>query len=99
MENQHPLPFCDNEALAVGILPHEKKSKTSKVHLVMAIIGGILGGIVVLGLVVTFVRRSNADKTTKRKKPTTRLIAEKASTVYTSKLRSAASKTPFYLVL
>ncbi|KAL4379315.1 hypothetical protein GQ457_02G030620 [Hibiscus cannabinus] len=65
-ENQRRLPFCDNEALAVEILPHEKKSKTSKVPLAMAITGGILGGIVVLGLLVTFVRRSNADKTTKK---------------------------------
>ncbi|GMI79031.1 hypothetical protein like AT3G03770 [Hibiscus trionum] len=87
-ENQHQLSFCHNEALAVGILPDNKKSKTSKVPLAMALTGGIIGGIVVLGLVFIFVRRSNADKTTK--KPTTRLIAEKASTVYTSKLRSDA---------
>ncbi|KAE8704730.1 putative inactive leucine-rich repeat receptor-like protein kinase [Hibiscus syriacus] len=87
-ENQHPVSFCHNEALAVGILPQQKKSKTSKVALAMAITGGIMGGILVLGLVFFFVRRLNADKTIK--KPTTRLIAEKASTVYTSKLRSDA---------
>ncbi|KAE8699226.1 ubiquitin-conjugating enzyme E2 2-like [Hibiscus syriacus] len=59
-ENQHPFSFCYNEALAVGILPHQKKSKTSKVALAMAITGGIIGGIVVICFVFMFVRRSNA---------------------------------------
>ncbi|KAL4353395.1 hypothetical protein GQ457_06G016840 [Hibiscus cannabinus] len=87
-QNQNPFSFCHNEALAVGILPQHKKSKTSKVALAVAITGGIIGGTVVIGLVFMFVRRSNMDKTIK--KPTTRLIAEKASTVYTSKLRADA---------
>ncbi|XP_021281558.1 probable inactive leucine-rich repeat receptor-like protein kinase At3g03770 [Herrania umbratica] len=88
-ENQHPLSFCRNEALAVGILPQHKKSKVSKVALSLGITGGIIGGIVLLGLIFIFVRRQNAKKTTN--KPTTRLIAEKASsTGYTSKLLSDA---------
>ncbi|KAK6232762.1 hypothetical protein SCA6_002835 [Theobroma cacao] len=88
-ENQHPLSFCRNEALAVGILPQHKKSKLSKVALSLGITGGIIGGIVLLGLIFIFGRRLNAKKTTN--KPTTRLIAEKASsTGYTSKLLSDA---------
>ncbi|XP_022748347.1 probable inactive leucine-rich repeat receptor-like protein kinase At3g03770 [Durio zibethinus] len=85
-ENQHPLSFCQNEALAVGILPHHKKTEPSKVALAFGITGGILGGIVLLGLIFLFVRRLNANKTSN--KPTTRLIAEKASTRYASKLLS-----------
>ncbi|XWS58561.1 hypothetical protein CRYUN_Cryun08bG0044700 [Craigia yunnanensis] len=83
-ENQHPLSFCRNEALAVGILPHRKKTKPSEVALALGITGGLLGGIVLLGLIFIFVRRLNANKTSN--KPTTRLIAEKASIEYTSKL-------------
>ncbi|XVF42603.1 hypothetical protein PTKIN_Ptkin01aG0377300 [Pterospermum kingtungense] len=87
-ENQHPLSFCRNEALAVGILPHHKKTKPSKVALALGITGGIVGGIGVLGLMFILVRRLNANKIIN--KPTTRLIAEKASTGYTSKLLSDA---------
>ncbi|OMO67870.1 hypothetical protein CCACVL1_20243 [Corchorus capsularis] len=86
--NQHPLSFCRNEALAVGILPQRKKSKPSKVALALGITGGVIGGIVLLGLIFIFVRRLNANKVTK--KPTTRLIQEKASTGYASKLLSDA---------
>ncbi|XWS42716.1 hypothetical protein CRYUN_Cryun16bG0037900 [Craigia yunnanensis] len=87
-ENQHPLSFCQDEALAVGILPHRNKTKPSKVALALGITGGILGGIVLLGLIFIFVRRLKANKTSN--KPTTTLIAEKASTGYTSKLLSDA---------
>ncbi|KAK1582249.1 hypothetical protein Q3G72_013265 [Acer saccharum] len=88
-ENQHPSSFCQNEALAVGILPQRKKSKqVSKAVLVSAIFGGIVGGILLAGLVFLLARRINARKTIK--KPQTRLIAENASTGYTSKLLSDA---------
>ncbi|MBA0844076.1 hypothetical protein Goarm_001201 [Gossypium armourianum] len=87
-ENQHPLPFCRNEALAVGIFPHSKKSKPSNFALAFGITGGIIGGIVLLGLIFIFVRRLNEYKTIN--KPTTRLISEKASIAYTSKLLSDA---------
>ncbi|KAK3198162.1 hypothetical protein Dsin_021577 [Dipteronia sinensis] len=88
-ENQHPSSFCQNEALAVGILPQRKKSKqASRAVLVSAIFGGIVGGILLAGLVFLLARRINAKKTIK--KPQTRLIAENASTGYTSKLLSDA---------
>ncbi|XVF56818.1 hypothetical protein PTKIN_Ptkin06aG0150900 [Pterospermum kingtungense] len=87
-ENQHPLSFCQNEALAVGILPHHKKTRPSKVALALGITGGILGGIVLLGLIFMIVRRLKANKT--KNKPTTRSITKKASTPYTSNLLSDA---------
>lgn len=91
-QNQHPLSFCRNEALAVGIIPHRKKQKqAAKAVLVLGTIGGILGGIILVCLVFLVVRRLKAKKATKP--PPTRLIAENASTVYSSKLLSDASKS------
>ncbi|KAE8679005.1 putative inactive leucine-rich repeat receptor-like protein kinase [Hibiscus syriacus] len=68
-ENQHPLTFCQNETLAVGILPQRKTSNLSNVSLAFGITGGIIGGIVVMGLIFIFIRRLNADMTINR--PTT----------------------------
>ncbi|KAJ0014920.1 hypothetical protein Pint_20678 [Pistacia integerrima] len=86
---QHPLSFCQNEALAVGIIPQRKKQKRiSKTVLALSLSGGIVGGIVLLGVAILVVRRVNANKPSK--KPTTRLIAENASTGYTSKFLSDA---------
>ena len=91
-QNQHPFSFCRNEALAVGIIPHRKKQKrAAKAALVLGTIGGILGGISIFCLVFLVVRRLNSKKATKT--PPTRLIAENASTVYSSKLLSDASKS------
>ncbi|XWS64891.1 hypothetical protein CRYUN_Cryun05aG0043100 [Craigia yunnanensis] len=73
------------QALAVGILPHRKKTKPSKVTLILGITGGIIGGIVLLGLSFIFVRRLNANKTIN--KPTTRLITEKSSTGFPNTMR------------
>lgn len=88
-QNQHPFSFCRNEALAVGIIPHRKKQKgASKAVLALGTIGGILGGIALFCLVFLVVRRVNAKKATKT--PPTKLIAENASTVYSSKLFSDA---------
>ena len=81
----------------MGILPHRKKSKPSKVALALGIIGGIIGGIVLLGLIFIFVRRFNANS--QPKKPVTRLISEKASTGYASKILSDASKISLSLSL
>ncbi len=96
-QNQHPFAFCRNEALAVGIPPHHKKQKrASKTVLALAIIGGFVGGITLLGLAYLIFRRLNVKRVaTKFKKPPTRLIAEHASSGYTSKIISDASKVSF----
>ncbi|KAF2306889.1 hypothetical protein GH714_022374 [Hevea brasiliensis] len=87
-QSQHPLSFCRNEALAVGILPqHEKRRRDSKI-IALGAIGGIVGGIALVVLIFLAVKKSNARKTVKR--PTTRLISENASTGYPSKLLSDA---------
>lgn len=90
-ENQHPLSFCQNEALAVGILPLQKKQKqVSKAVLALSIIGGIIGGISLVVIAFLLVRRTKSKQT--MKKTPTRVIQENASTGYTSKFLSDASK-------
>ncbi|XP_010549698.1 PREDICTED: probable inactive leucine-rich repeat receptor-like protein kinase At3g03770 [Tarenaya hassleriana] len=86
-ENQHPVSFCSNEALAVGILPQRKK-KVSKVGLALGITAGVIGVVLLVGFLSVFVRRVNSEKTAKKAPP--RLITENATTGYTSKLLSDA---------
>lgn len=86
-QDQQPLSFCRNEALAVGIVPGQKKRKqAAKTVLALGIVGGTLGGILLVGLIFLAIRRTNARKP--KKSPPTRLITENASTGsgYTSKL-------------
>uniref|UniRef100_A0A5B7A3W3 Protein kinase domain-containing protein n=1 Tax=Davidia involucrata TaxID=16924 RepID=A0A5B7A3W3_DAVIN len=88
-ESQHPFSFCRNEALAVGILPHRRKSnRVSKAVLALSISVGIIGGIALAGLIFLVVRRVHAMKTMTTS--STRTIAENASTGYASKLLSDA---------
>ncbi|XP_048137686.1 probable inactive leucine-rich repeat receptor-like protein kinase At3g03770 isoform X3 [Rhodamnia argentea] len=90
-QDQQPLSFCHNEALAVGIVPGQKKRKqAAKTVLALGIVGGILGGILLVSLIFLAIRRANARKA--NKSPPTRLITEKASTGsgYTSKLLTDA---------
>ncbi|KAF5475759.1 hypothetical protein F2P56_007533 [Juglans regia] len=90
-QNQHPFSFCHNEALAAGIPPHQlKQREASKAVIALGIIGGIIGGIALLGPIFLIVRRFNAKRATKVKKPLTRLIEENASAGYTSKILSDA---------
>lgn len=90
-ESQNPSSFCRNEALAVGIPPHQKKRKeTSKAVLVLCIIGAVVGGIALLGVILLIVKREHAKRAAKIKKRPTRLISENASTGYTSKMLSDA---------
>ncbi|KAK9290834.1 hypothetical protein L1049_009012 [Liquidambar formosana] len=87
-QNQHPFSFCRNEALAVGIIPHRKKRKqASKAVLAFSIIGGIVGGIALVSLIFLLIKRVNSKKT---RTSTTRLIAQNASTGYSSKFLSDA---------
>lgn len=98
-QDQHPLQFCHNEALAVGILPEKKKQKqVSETVLVLGIVGGIFGGIALVGLIFLIYRRISTKAI---KKSPTRSITENASTAtgYTSKLLSDASKLSSFSVL
>ncbi|CAK7341523.1 unnamed protein product [Dovyalis caffra] len=87
-QNQHPISICRNEALAVGILPERKTRKASKAIIAFGVIGGVVGGIALVGLIYLAVRKVKSRNAFK--KPTTRLIAENASTGYPSKLLSDA---------
>ncbi|CAK9319723.1 unnamed protein product [Citrullus colocynthis] len=88
-QQQHPVSFCQNEALAVGIVPEEKKKeRTHKVVLALSIIGGVVGVIMLLGIVYLVVRRQKERNTVK--KPPTNIIVENPSAGYTSKLLSDA---------
>ncbi|KAJ6697224.1 hypothetical protein OIU85_003577 [Salix viminalis] len=87
-ENQNPISFCRNEALAVGILPQRKKRKASTETISFCVAGGIAGGIAIVGLIYLAVRKVKSRKTIER--PNTRTIAESASAGYPSKLLSDA---------
>lgn len=95
-KSQHPFSFCQNEALAVGILPHRRKrEQTSKIVLAFSISGGIIGGIALVGLAFVIARRVHLKQTKGTMPP--RSIAESASTGYSSKLMSEASKIFIFL--
>ncbi|KAF8007483.1 hypothetical protein BT93_K1487 [Corymbia citriodora subsp. variegata] len=99
-QDQQPLSFCHNEALAVGIVPGQKKRKqAAKTVLALGIVGVILGGILIVGLIFLAIRKANARKA--NKSPPTRLITENASTAsgYTSKLLTDASEHSLSLSL
>ncbi|KAI6673581.1 hypothetical protein NL676_001487 [Syzygium grande] len=90
-QDQQPISFCRNEALAVGIVPGQKKRKQAvKTVLALGIVGGILGGILLVGLIFLAIKRPAARKA--NKSPPARLITENASTGsgYTSKLLTDA---------
>ncbi|KAM2890230.1 hypothetical protein COP2_008675 [Malus domestica] len=88
-QNQHPVQFCLNGALAVGIVPDQsKRKKASKAALAIGIIGGIFGGVLLVGLIFLVYRRINTNKTLKKSPP--RSITENASSGFTSKLLSDA---------
>lgn len=91
-QEQHPSSFCHNEALAVEIINHKpiQKRPYGKKVLSSSVAGGIVGAILVVGLVSMHIRRAYGQNT--KKKPSTRLITENASTVNTAKLLSDASK-------
>lgn len=88
-EDQHPVSFCSNEALAVGILP-QRRNKVSKVGIALGVTASILGVILLACALFVVLRRLNAKRTVTISSP--RLIRENASMGYTSKLLSDASK-------
>lgn len=93
-QQQHPVSFCRNEALAVGLVPEGKeKGRSPKTILAVSITGGVVAVIVLLGIVYFVVRRKNEENVAT--KPPTKLMVENPSAGYTSKLLSDASKTIF----
>ncbi|KAL1813394.1 hypothetical protein ACET3Z_023459 [Daucus carota] len=83
-KSQHPVSFCRNEALAVGIVPdHPKSKQPSKTALALSISAGIVGVTVLVVIVFLAVRRVHSKGVVKS--PSTRLIQENASVGYTSK--------------
>ncbi|RDX61075.1 putative inactive leucine-rich repeat receptor-like protein kinase, partial [Mucuna pruriens] len=88
-QNQHALPFCHTEAIAVGIVPEGKKHKrVSKAVLSLGIVCGVFGGVAIVAVLFFIIRRGNVIG--KIKKPPTKLISENAASGFASKLLSDA---------
>lgn len=88
--SQHPSSTCQNQALAVGILPHKQNeaSSASKAAVVISVVGGVVGAAMLLAfLIFLALRRASLKKAMRR--PPRRLI-EHASSGYPSKLLADA---------
>ena len=91
VEQQHPVEFCHKEALAVEVITRKEKHKVpnSKPVLASSLAGGIVGAIAVVCVVSMLVKKLYGKDSLR--KPSTRLITERVSTVNTAKLLSNAS--------
>ncbi|XP_072955862.1 probable inactive leucine-rich repeat receptor-like protein kinase At3g03770 [Typha angustifolia] len=87
--SQHPSSYCQNQALAVGILPQKQKKRTvGKGIIVVSVVGSVVGFALVVGLLVFLgLRRANMRRASQR--PPRRLI-EHASNGYPTKLLADA---------
>lgn len=81
---QHPSLFCQNQALAVGIVPDQAHSKKSgaKAGLVAGIVAAALAGAVLVGVAVFLAVRKVAMRRAKARPP--RRLVEHASSAYPS---------------
>ncbi|XP_022990244.1 probable inactive leucine-rich repeat receptor-like protein kinase At3g03770 [Cucurbita maxima] len=84
-QEQHPLNFCHNEALAVSIKPHnlEHRKGHRGVMTFLRIFGGSIAGIIVVALVFFTMRRTY--KMGVLKEPPTRFVTENSSVTNTAK--------------
>ena len=89
--SQHPNSFCQNQALAVGILPrNQKKASSHKTIIAISLVAVVVIATLLVGFLFFFVlRRVNTRRAVK--KPPRRLI-EHASNGYPSKMLADASK-------
>lgn len=87
-QEQHPSNFCHNEALAVKVLPHKQKNKSSYAS---SVVGGTVGGIAVVWAVLLVLKKVYTKNNNKTETNSTRLILENVSTINTVKLLSDAS--------
>lgn len=90
MQHQHPYTYCKNAAAAIGVNPRrsEKASRTIKVAIVLGVVGGIVGVFAALGLVLLVLLKISERK--RAMKPPRKLIAENASTGFSSDLLANA---------
>nr|CAB3452018.1 unnamed protein product [Digitaria exilis] len=81
---QHPSVFCQNQALAVGIVPDQSRSKKSgaKAGLVAGIVAAALAGAVLAGVAIFFAVRKVTMTRAKARPP--RRLVEHASSAYPS---------------
>ncbi|XP_074282433.1 putative inactive leucine-rich repeat receptor-like protein kinase At3g03770 [Silene latifolia] len=88
-QSQHAYSYCRNEALAAGIVPfRQKQNRARKAILALAIVGGAFVTVVAAVLIFFLVRRVQAKKQQDSQEP--RVITEKASVGYASKLLTDA---------
>lgn len=79
------------EALAVGVIPHQNRHlEDSNAVVISSTVGGILGGIALLAFALLIIKPELAKRHDSAPS-TARLVAEKASSGYTSKFLSEAS--------
>jgi hypothetical protein len=97
---QNPLVFCQNQALAVGIVTPKKEQKAEnkrKAGVAIVIVGAVALGVLLGAILVFFaVRRKNARNASKR---APRRLVEHASSAYPSKLLTDASTVFFFYFL
>lgn len=93
-QEQHPLNFCHNEALAVRIGPHnlEHRKVHSEVMTLLQIFGGSIAGIIVIAVVFLTMRRTYSKGVVKEPSTSTRFITENSSVTDTAKQLYGASK-------
>ncbi|EPS62560.1 hypothetical protein M569_12232 [Genlisea aurea] len=81
-ERQLPISYCENEALAVGVLPARPRKLARKTSLVLIICGSVVGGGAVLACAAWF----GVGKLSKTRKSMPSFAPERASAGYTSEL-------------
>ncbi|XP_047168867.1 probable inactive leucine-rich repeat receptor-like protein kinase At3g03770 [Vigna umbellata] len=65
-QDQHPLHFCSNEALAVKIIPREPKHKrTTGKTVIVSSMGSVVGVVLILGVVILVVSRVHKKQVVK----------------------------------
>jgi Leucine-rich repeat (LRR) protein len=93
---QNPLVFCQNQALAVGIVTPRKEQnaeKKRKAGFAIGIVGAVALGVLLGAILVFFALRRRNARNASKKAP--RRLVEHASSAYPSKLLTDASMVFF----
>ncbi|GJM96873.1 hypothetical protein PR202_ga13746 [Eleusine coracana subsp. coracana] len=97
---QHSSPFCQNQALAVGIVTpgKERKSVAGQAGFVAGVVAAVVVAVLVVGLMVFLAVRKASTKGAKERTPAM-LVDDNSSNGYPSKLLADARMTPKALLL